>query len=113
MRPNKLTDHTFQSEVLQSSELVLVDFWAPWCKPCTMISPVIDQLAAEYDGKVKFGKLDVDENPETTQGFGILSIPTLMLFKNGQVVDKLIGLVPKQQLATRINSILEREVVKR
>lgn len=113
MNPFNLTDPTFQSEVLHSDDLVLVDFWAPWYKPCTMLAPTIEHLAAQYQGRVRFGKLNVDENPETAQAHGVMSIPTLILFKHGQVVDKLVGLVPKQQLETRINRILESEGINR
>ena len=94
----QLTDDAFESEVNQSSVPVLVDFWASWCAPCKAISPLIDQLAEEYEGKVKICKLNVDENPATPGQFGVRGIPTLILFKDGQVADQVVGAVPKNQL---------------
>jgi len=94
----QLSDDTFENEVLKSTTPVLVDFWASWCAPCKAISPVVDGLAAEYDGKVKVGKLNVDENPATPGQYGVRGIPTLILFKDGKVVDQLVGAAPKSQL---------------
>ena len=94
----QLSDDAFEADVLQSSVPVLVDFWASWCAPCKAISPVVDELAEEYDGQVKIGKLNVDENPATPGQFGVRGIPTLILFKDGQVVDQVVGAVPKNQL---------------
>ncbi|KRK40247.1 thioredoxin [Loigolactobacillus bifermentans] len=91
-----ITDQNFQD--VTGKGVVLTDFWATWCGPCRMQSPVVEQLADEYDGEVKFTKMDVDENPETAQGFGIMSIPTLMIKKDGEVVETLVGYHSKEQL---------------
>ncbi|MDP4085378.1 MAG: thioredoxin [Bacillota bacterium] len=92
-----VTDQTFTSET--NSDLVLVDFWAPWCGPCKMIAPVLEELDSELGEKVKIVKLDVDDNQETAAKFGVMSIPTLLLFKDGEVVDKIVGFQPKEALA--------------
>jgi thioredoxin 1 len=97
-----VTDQTFETEVLQSSTPVLVDFWAVWCGPCRMIAPTIDQIAAEYAGRLKVVKIDVDENGEVPIRYGVQGIPTLLLFKGGEVVEKLIGAHPKAQLLSKI-----------
>lgn len=102
----QLSDDSFESEVLKSSTPVLVDFWASWCAPCKAISPVIDGLAAEYEGKVKIAKLNVDENPATPGQYGVRGIPTLILFKDGQVIDQVVGAVPKNQLEGLIKKAL-------
>ncbi|MGB1376150.1 MAG: thioredoxin, partial [Rhodothermales bacterium] len=96
-----LTDANFQAEVLDSDKPVLVDFWATWCGPCRIIAPVIEELAADFEGKAIIGKVDVDHNPQVAMNFGIRSIPTLLFFKNGQVVDQLVGTAPKRVLAER------------
>ncbi len=101
-----LSDANFDNEVGQSDLPMLVDFWAPWCGPCLMVAPVIEKLAEEYKGKCKFGKLNVDENPVTAGRFGIRSIPTLILFKDGQIVDKVIGAVPKETIEEMIKKAL-------
>jgi thioredoxin len=100
--PLTITDANFQDVVLASSRPVLVDFWAQWCPPCRAIAPFIDQLAAESGGNYVVGKLNVDENPQTAGGFDISGIPTLLIFKNGQVVDRIVGAHPKQVLASRL-----------
>jgi thioredoxin 1 len=94
----EFTDDNFQDEVLNSTGGVLVDFWAPWCGPCRQIAPLIDQLAEQYSGKVKIGKLNIDDNPNVTNQYGIQSIPTLMLFKNGEVAERFMGMPPKVKL---------------
>lgn len=100
--PVAISDSSFQSEVIDSDKPVLVDFWAEWCGPCKMIAPVLETIADEYDGSLKITKLDVDANPNTSMKFGVMSIPTLLLFKNGEVVEKLIGFMPKERLLTKI-----------
>ncbi|PLX75386.1 MAG: thioredoxin [Desulfuromonas sp.] len=102
----QLTDSSFESEVNQSSVPVLVDFWASWCAPCKAIAPVIDQLADAFDGKAKICKLNVDENPATPGQFGVRGIPTMILFKDGQVVDQVVGAVPKNQLEGMITKAI-------
>ena len=101
-KPVPVTDTTFDEEVLKSSTPVLVDFWAPWCGPCKMIAPVLEEIAKEKDGALKIAKLDVDDNPETAQKFGVMSIPTLLLFKDGREVNRLVGYMPKNQLLQKI-----------
>lgn len=102
-KPREVSDATFEQEVLQAGERpVLLDCWAPWCGPCRIIAPVLDQLAAESDGRYVIGKLNVDENPQTAARFGVRSIPTLLIFKNGKLVDTLIGAQPKQAIASRL-----------
>ncbi len=98
-----VTDTSFEQEVLQSDKPVLVDFWAEWCGPCRMIGPIVDELAKEYEGKAKFTKVDVDSNPEISMKFNIRSIPTLLIFKGGKVVDQIIGAVPKSHLTKKLN----------
>ena len=102
----ELTDANFDQEVLQSDVPVLVDFWAEWCMPCKMLAPTIDELGAEYAGKVKICKLDTDNARETSMKFGISAIPTLMLFKGGEVAQKFVGLQQKGDLATALDAAL-------
>jgi thioredoxin 1 len=102
----EITDSNFEEVVLKSDKPVLVDFWAEWCGPCRMVGPVVDELAKEYDGKAVIGKLDVDNNPKVATEFGIMSIPALLFFKDGKVVDKQVGAVPKHILANKLNAQL-------
>ena len=102
----ELSDDGFEKDVLQSDVPVLVDFWASWCAPCKAIAPVIDALADQFDGKVKIAKLNVDENPATPGQYGVRGIPTLILFKDGNVVDQVVGAVPKNQLEGLLNKAL-------
>ena len=101
----ELTDSNFD-QIVNSDKPVLVDFWAEWCGPCKMIGPVVEELANEYEGKAVVAKINVDENPQTTAKFGVRSIPTLLVFKKGQVVDKQIGAVPKSVLASKLQAQL-------
>ena len=99
----ELSDSNFQSEVLQSDEPVLVDFWAPWCGPCRMIGPVVEELASENAGTLKVGKINIDESPGVATSYGVSSIPTLMVFKDGEVVDRFVGVQPKNRLQDAID----------
>lgn len=101
-----LTDANFEDEVVKSPVPTLTDFWAAWCGPCKMVAPILDQLAGEYGDKLKITKLDVDQSPTLATRFGVMSIPTLILFKDGEPVGRLIGFRPKQQLAEWIDSLL-------
>jgi thioredoxin 1 len=108
MSKNTVTvgDSTFKSEVLDSNMPVLVDFWATWCAPCRAIAPTLEELATQYKGKVKIAKVDVDENQQVAQQYGIRSIPTLLLFKGGKVIDQLVGAVPKSKLEESLKKAL-------
>jgi thioredoxin 1 len=102
----QFTDANFDSEVIKSSQLSVVDFWAEWCGPCRAIGPVIDELSKEYAGKVKVGKVNVDENPQISMNFGITSIPAILFIKDGKVVDKLVGAQPKSNFVKKIEQHL-------
>ena len=104
--PIEITDATFQDEVINATTPVLVDFWADWCAPCKMIAPIVEELATEFDGKVKFAKLDVDSNPRTAMNFGVRGIPTLLIFSGGQPVDQVVGAVPKSVLKRRLEEAI-------
>jgi len=107
MKPIEFTDSNFETEVLKSETPVLVDFWAVWCGPCRMIAPIVEELAKEYSGKVKVGKLDVDNNPQVSMTYGIRSIPTLLIFRDGKIADQIIGAVPKQAIAQKLDAQLQ------
>lgn len=106
MKLVEFTDSNFENEVIKSSTPVLVDFWAVWCGPCKIIAPIVEEIAEQYDGKIKVGKLDVDVNNNIAMKYGVRSIPTLLMFKDGIVVDQIIGAVPKTQIIQRLTNLL-------
>ena len=102
----EFTDDNFENEVLKSDKPCLVDFWAEWCGPCRMVGPIVEEIAKDYAGRLKVGKLNVDDNSQTAVKYGIMSIPSLLFFHGGQVVDQIIGAVPKKQLVQKIEKII-------
>ncbi|MEM6397853.1 MAG: thioredoxin [Bacteroidota bacterium] len=102
----ELTDSNFKENVLESEGVSLVDFWAEWCGPCRMVGPIVDELSTEYEGKALVGKVDVDTNPDITMQYGVRSIPTLLVFKDGQVVDKHVGVATKQALSEKLDKFI-------
>jgi thioredoxin 1 len=105
-KPTDVTDNDWDTKVLSNDRPVLVDFWAPWCGPCRMVAPIVDELATEYDGKVEFYKLNTDDNTQVASRYGIRSIPTLMVFNKGEAVDQLIGFRPKSDLKRTLDKAL-------
>ncbi len=105
-KPREVADATFEQEVLKSTKPVLVDFWAPWCGPCRMVAPIVEELAEEYDGKVEFVKVNTDDNPNTAVKYGIRSIPTLLVFKGGEPVGQIVGFRPKSDLKERLDAVV-------
>ena len=101
-KPVAITDASFETDVIQASRPVLVDFWATWCTPCLMIAPILEEIASEYTGQVTVAKLDVDTNPATPPKFGVMGIPTLILFKNGEAVERITGYMPKDRLLSKL-----------
>ncbi|MSQ25952.1 MAG: thioredoxin [Dehalococcoidia bacterium] len=105
-KPVEVNDTNFDQQVLKSSIPVVVDFWAVWCGPCRMIAPIVEELANEYEGRVQFAKLNVDDNPRVSTQFGIRSIPTLLVFKDGKPVDQIVGAVPRREVVKRVEAVL-------
>lgn len=99
----QITDSNFQKEISENKGVAFVDFWAPWCGPCRMIGPIVEEVATEYSGKAKVGKVNVDENQETAGKFGVMSIPTMIVFKDGKEVDRIVGVVPKNSITDKLD----------
>ena len=106
MKPVTITDDNFDTEVIKSENPVLIDFWATWCGPCRAIAPIVEELADEYQGKIKIGKLDVDNNQQTAIKYGVRSIPTILTFKNGEVTETIIGAVPKGHIVQKLTAVV-------
>ena len=106
-KPVAIDDTNFDQIVLQSDKPVLVDLWATWCRPCLMVAPILDELAEEYNGRVSFVKVDVDQNPKTATRYGIMSIPTLLIFKNGEPLSHIVGVRPKEELKRSLDAVLD------
>lgn len=105
-KPFTIDDSNFEQIVLQSEVPILVDFWAPWCRPCLMVAPILDELAEEYSGRVTFARLDVDQNPKIASRYSIMSIPTMLIFKKGEPVSQIVGFKPKQELKRSLDTAL-------
>ena len=106
-KPVSIDDSNFDQMVLQAEKPVLIDFWAAWCRPCLMVAPILNELAEEYDGRINFAKLDVDQNPKMPTKYGIMSIPALLIFKNGEPVSQIVGFRPKEELKRSLDAILD------
>ena len=106
-KPTPVNDSNFEEMVLQAEKPVLVDLWATWCRPCLIIAPIVDELAEEYDGRVNFVKVDVDQNPKTATKYNVMSIPTILIFKNGEPVSHLVGVRPKEELKQSLEAALD------
>lgn len=106
-KPITVDDSNFDQNVLQAKTLVLVDFWADWCGPCRMVAPIVEELAGEYEGRISFAKLDVDRNPKTASKYGIMSIPTLLIFKDGNPISNIVGFRSKAELKRSLDDVLE------
>jgi thioredoxin 1 len=102
----EFTDANFEAEVIKSDVPVLVDFWAPWCGPCRIVAPLVEEIAGEYDGRLKVGKLNTDDNREVAAKYGVMSIPTIMVFKGGEVKERIVGAQPKKAIVDKIDSVL-------
>ncbi len=103
---HEITDASFDAEVIKSTIPVLIDFWAPWCGPCRIVSPIVEEISKDYEGKIKVGKINTDDNQQVATQYGIMSIPTLMIFKNGEVKERIVGAQPKEAITARIDAVL-------